>query len=347
MVLVNLLIAQMSSIFAQVEERSSEFWNFAFVSSVVREYKDARDLYPAPLNLVRFVLWLLRSVTRCGSSERSDRRAGYAWEGGSTAAERQAEGRRHRRRQSNLCLRHVRRMEEQAALSLEAQVHAISKSQTDMDAKFEQRLEGVVSSLTRVREGLKSSGLIIGGSNSASPRITAAPRPGLGGSAAADRHRTAPKMPSGGGSIGGDICAAADGSRPLPPLPTPLFTVAEHPIRPPARLPGIDGRSTSSTLGEVPELPRPLAAKLQPRAQRPELAARGLAQGAAGRLAKAAYPSAPAAQPMAGTVERAPSPPQGAEAREAPGAGAPREGYVPPCTPPRPSGPGRWPASSS
>ena len=38
----------MSSIYERVHERSAEFWNFAFVSSIVLEYKDNRNLRPRP-----------------------------------------------------------------------------------------------------------------------------------------------------------------------------------------------------------------------------------------------------------------------------------------------------------
>ena len=50
---------------------------------------------------------------------------GYTWQGGgATLMERSAEGRRHRRKQQAMCARYMRYVEEEASLSLDAQVRA-------------------------------------------------------------------------------------------------------------------------------------------------------------------------------------------------------------------------------
>ena len=44
--------AQMSTVYGKVEEQSVQYWNYAFLSDIVREYKDSRDL-PAPFNILK------------------------------------------------------------------------------------------------------------------------------------------------------------------------------------------------------------------------------------------------------------------------------------------------------
>ena len=149
--------------------------NFAFVSSIVLEYKDTRGLLPAPLNILALLIVPVRKVytmvtrqaTRLkqsskrnsthpmnaaseflhstgggGSGSDSTNTSGYTWPGGATTqVERLAEARRHRRKQQGMCGRHMRKVEEEASLSLDAQVHLITERQADMEAKQEQRLE--------------------------------------------------------------------------------------------------------------------------------------------------------------------------------------------------------------
>ena len=49
----------------QVHDRSAEFWNFAFVSSIVIEYKDTRNLLPAPFNAFGVLALIPRTLYRC------------------------------------------------------------------------------------------------------------------------------------------------------------------------------------------------------------------------------------------------------------------------------------------
>ena len=78
-----------------------------------------------------------------------------------------------------MCGRHMRKVEEEASLSLDAQVHLITERQTDMEAKQEQRLESLASALTSLKEGMVREGLI-----AASPRSHRSVAPSLQGSPA-------------------------------------------------------------------------------------------------------------------------------------------------------------------
>lgn len=53
-VLVNLLIAQMSSTYDRVKENSADYWKFDRVQLVL-EYKDNKDPFPPPLNVVYYL----------------------------------------------------------------------------------------------------------------------------------------------------------------------------------------------------------------------------------------------------------------------------------------------------
>ena len=132
----------------QVEERSNQFWNYSFVSSTVREYKDSREVLPAPFNTFSLLLRLGRRLLRCGAAEApsplSSSRPGYLWLGGSTQSERLLEARRHRRKQVAMCAAYVKNVEEAASASVASQVSAISERQADLESKQEQRLESVV-----------------------------------------------------------------------------------------------------------------------------------------------------------------------------------------------------------
>ena len=161
-----------------------QFWSFSYVSGTVREYKDTRSDFPAPLNAGWLALLPLRSMARAlsafasgggngGGSPKAAAAAsaaheGFLWEGGgATPTERMAEGRRHRRKQQAMCLRYMRTVEEEQARSIEAQVALITERQESMEAKQDQRLESLASGLTAIKEGLVREGLM-----SASPLST-------------------------------------------------------------------------------------------------------------------------------------------------------------------------------
>ena len=150
-----------------------------------------------------------------GSGSDSTNTSGYTWPGGATTqVERLAEARRHRRKQQGMCGRHMRKVEEEASLSLDAQVHLITERQADMEAKQEQRLESLASALTSLKEGMVREGLI-----AASPRSHRSVAPSLqgsptnhlpGGGLRAPSHRPPPDRPAGGGGGGSN--------HPVPPL---------------------------------------------------------------------------------------------------------------------------------
>jgi len=74
-VLVNLLIAQMSSTYERVKENSAEFWEFHRVS-LIREYKDNKDPLPPPFNVLWYLYIMLNRL--CGKDERAHSR-GFKW----------------------------------------------------------------------------------------------------------------------------------------------------------------------------------------------------------------------------------------------------------------------------
>ena len=55
-VLVNLLIAQMSKTYEMIIDESRLIWQFDYVHSIVIEYKDNRDVLPAPLNIIDMLI---------------------------------------------------------------------------------------------------------------------------------------------------------------------------------------------------------------------------------------------------------------------------------------------------
>ena len=67
--LVNLLIAQMSSTYEEVKEDSCNIWRADRVHSVVSEYKDNREVLPPPLNILTLPYHVrngtLRAWARC------------------------------------------------------------------------------------------------------------------------------------------------------------------------------------------------------------------------------------------------------------------------------------------
>ena len=170
-ILVNLLIAQMSSIYDQVLERSAEFWTFSYLSSTVLEYKDTRNIFPAPLNVFGLLLMPFRPLARAVSAwlygplsmreAAGTVREGFAWDGGGTTQmERLAEGRRHRRKQQSMCAKYMRTVEDEAARSIEAQVSLITEKQADMEAKSDQRLESLAAGISSLKESFLREGLI-------------------------------------------------------------------------------------------------------------------------------------------------------------------------------------------
>ena len=68
-ILVNLLIAQMSSTYEEVKEDSCNIWRADRVHSVVSEYKDNREVLPPPLNILTLPYHVrngtLRAWARC------------------------------------------------------------------------------------------------------------------------------------------------------------------------------------------------------------------------------------------------------------------------------------------
>jgi len=74
-VLVNLLIAQMSSTYERVKENSTEFWEFDRVS-LIREYKDNKDPLPPPFNVIWYLFLLCAKIFRGSDSDLS---RGFKW----------------------------------------------------------------------------------------------------------------------------------------------------------------------------------------------------------------------------------------------------------------------------
>ena len=72
-VLVNLLIAQMSKTYEMIIDESRLIWQFDYVHSIVIEYKDNRDVLPAPLNIIDMLIIdpikLLRYLPRARACE--------------------------------------------------------------------------------------------------------------------------------------------------------------------------------------------------------------------------------------------------------------------------------------
>ena len=73
-VLVNLLIAQMSSTYERVKENSAEYWEFSRVD-LVKEYKDNKDAAPPPLNLLYYLYYI--PLRLCGTIKPPSR--GFKW----------------------------------------------------------------------------------------------------------------------------------------------------------------------------------------------------------------------------------------------------------------------------
>ena len=263
----------------QVHDRSAEFWNFAFVSSIVIEYKDTRNLLPAPFNAFGVLALIPRTLYRCvcrfsssglrrlsiagGALEPAREKPstsceGYTWMGGGASYfERSSEARRHRRKQQAMCARcvhahvhahpaskptalgleprkrlsccdrpppracgrHMRVVEEEAALALDAQVQLITKRQADMDTKQDQRLESLASGLTSLHDAMMREGLIM--PSPRSHRSMAASNQGTptgtGGFPRAPSHRRPPEVPS-PPDPRQRVGAADNNKGPVPPL---------------------------------------------------------------------------------------------------------------------------------
>lgn len=319
-VLVNLLIAQMSSIYSAVEERSSEFWTFSFVSSTVLEYKDSRELYPAPLNALSLLLLLPTRLARAlgwlgpPSTQTAE---GYVWTGSGSSLERQAEGRWHRRRQATMTARYLRQVEEEEALSLKSQVATITERQAEAETKQETRLESVASSLSSIKEGLHKGGLIASpspyprkrddggrgatGASGAPRGATRAAAPGAAIAAAAfsksigerlQQHRLPPQMSE------AEAKRAQQPAR-LAPLREPSAAPREPGAEPAAAPPAASGAEPtaftrpSGPIGHAPSCPPHIAAKLQQQQQQ-QRAKRAAAPAAVALEALSAAAGAPA-----------------------------------------------------
>ena len=160
------------------------------MASTVIEYKDTREILPAPLNILTFVCRLGHRLLVLGGLATASpplSHKGYTWKGGGggggiSATEAAAEARRHRRRQAAMCSRHRRHVEEMESTTLEAQVAGITERQTDMELKQESRLESMISGLASLKDGLQRDGVLVSQSPYPSPRIRAGKAAGAGGS---------------------------------------------------------------------------------------------------------------------------------------------------------------------
>ena len=227
-VLVNLLIAQMSSAYSAVEERAPIVWTFDFTSELVREFKDTRRVEPAPFNIFRLLLRLPLVVLKCSPRQlvpppsAADRKSmGFKWEGGSTRRDRKMRAAEHQRRQAALRGKYLEKLKDESESSIEAQVELLTRQQQEMDTKQEQRLETVLSTLARLEGGG-------GGGSAASPtdrgRAAAATLGGASGGS----------FGGGGGGGGGGGAAAGRG---VVELSVPSHALGGMAVRSPQRLP--------------------------------------------------------------------------------------------------------------
>lgn len=209
-VLVNLLIAQMSSAYTAVEEKAPIVWTYDFTSELVREFKDTRKVEPAPFNVFRLLCRIPRVVRHCSLRQlvppptaRDRKSMGFKWDGGTTVRDRRMRAAEHQRRQKVLRTKVLAKAKDQSESSIEAQVALLLAQQHELEAKQEQRLETVLSSLARI-EGTR------GGARGGSPEPGAAA--GAGGGAGA----------TGSGSRGDASLSVTVGSPQRSPSPQPV-----------------------------------------------------------------------------------------------------------------------------
>ena len=166
--LVNLLIAQMSDVYAKVQDQAVEYWTYSFLNDLVREYKDSRNL-PAPFNILRapkLLPWILRVARGHDKRKRGVSHHGFAWQGGHSEAEVIKTAKCHRMRQAALCEGYIHKEEQDKEKALESQVDQILAQQLAIDSKQDLRLEAIVSVVTHVKELVAASGSATAGPQS-------------------------------------------------------------------------------------------------------------------------------------------------------------------------------------
>ena len=149
-VLVNLLIAQMSSTFERVKETGHLRWQFNR-TQLVREFKDTKSPVPPPLNLLRLVVYdLPRAFTRLILGK---------WLGGDGAARcvgftqeaRGSELRAVMRLESKACKTLLAEMDDENADSIDTKVEALQERIEEAEKNAIERHEAIMGLIMNLK----------------------------------------------------------------------------------------------------------------------------------------------------------------------------------------------------
>ena len=145
-VLVNLLIAQMSSSYAKVEEAASQFHNWAYME-LVRDSKDQLSPWQPPLNIVQLATYF--SQWLCGGcrNPKHDTPKGFRWNPDSIA-----ESKFVMESQRKFAIRSIKKRKAHEEGSVDNKVEQIMDQQKEMENQVEQITETIGAFLETMRK---------------------------------------------------------------------------------------------------------------------------------------------------------------------------------------------------
>ena len=212
-VFVNLLIAQMSSSYAQVEEAASQFHNWSYME-LVREAKDQLSPWQPPLNIWEIFSYTWMYVRGGCRRPRHEVEKGFRWDTDPKHGAQIIE------MQRKFALRTVKKRAEVEDDTLDHKVMRIGEAQGTLEAKLDQVTESIGSFLMSMKyekEQARAAAKVpdpMAKNEGEKPTPSLPPGLGHNGSAAPEAHREAPPPPPSAATAAG---ATTDSSQPPPP----------------------------------------------------------------------------------------------------------------------------------
>jgi hypothetical protein len=230
-ILVNLLIAQMSSTFARVEEKAAALHEYA-IMQLVREHKDTVSNLPPPFTFIDWIIYFVRRMRRCGERPRTKIQKGFRWD-----PTLKDEVSYLLSLQTKMAQRAVKKRTEVDENSIDAKVDRLDKVQGELMEAIEGLHEKVAGVASLLKEGMTSGGTprsagaaaSSGAGGAGPPNALSAPTPSkparttLPSLPAAPLHQPAPMLGKRPAAAGGEVSARQ--VKPQVPQPTTLAPI--------------------------------------------------------------------------------------------------------------------------